>query len=286
MSSRFSLICGTAGRVHELQRLLRSLSDQSCQDFELLLIDQNSDDRAVKIIESLSRPVNVKRISTSPGLCKALNLGLQNARGEIVGFPDDDCWYATDLLERISSLFYEHKEWDGITMPAADENGVPSIARWAKQPGRLTPSNLGLRGCSTTVFYRRPVCTRIGAFDESIGGEGSLLSPGSDIDYLHRVVAAGFHVSYQPQLVVSHPQTLPVAAADQAGRDKRYKYAYGEGAITRRYSLPLWYRFVLTAFPLMRAAKNRIFGKREAATLEWLTFRGRLDGWMRTRPMN
>lgn len=150
--TRFSLIAPTFGRETEPARMLRSLAAQSCKDFELLIIDQNSDDRVPRILDSLAERIRAERIVTSPGLCRAINLGLKTATGEIVAFPDDDCWYPSDLLRNLSELLYAHPEWDGITVPTADDRGVPSIARWAKRPGRLTPSNLGMRGCSTSVF--------------------------------------------------------------------------------------------------------------------------------------
>lgn len=282
--TRISLICGTAGRVSELARMLRSLASQSFQDFELLLIDQNSDDRVQGIIESLHAKINIQRFPASPGLCRALNLGLKKTKGEIVAFPDDDCWYPPDLLLNLSDLFAAHPEWDGITLPTADEQGVPSIARWAKRPGRLTKSNLGMRGCSTSVFYRRKVCTQVGTFDETIGGGINLLSPGSDMDYLHRIVRAGLYLEYQPQLAVGHPQTLPTETITERGKRKRYTYGYGEGFIARKYSLPLWYPAAIISFPFMRAIKHAVCGAREQASQEWLTFRGRLDGWINTRP--
>jgi glycosyltransferase involved in cell wall biosynthesis len=283
--AQFSLICGTAGRVAELLRMLRSLAGQSFRDFELLLIDQNSDDRVLKIIDSLPHGIHLRRITSSPGLCRALNLGLQQAAGEIVGFPDDDCWYEPDLLQQLANLFHAHPDWDGISVPAMDDKGRPSIARWDKHAGRLTKSNLGLRGCSTTVFYRRHVCQRVGLFDESIGAGINLLSPGSDMDYLHRIVRLGFHVEYQPQLMVRHPQTLPDGVVGEAGKRKRYQYGYGEGSIARKYSVPLWYAAGIIMSPLARAVKQAAAGKGHLATKEWLTFRGRMDGWLHTRPL-
>ena len=283
--ARFSLICGTAGRVAELLRMLRSLESQSFRDFELLLIDQNSDDRVLTILASLPHGIHLRRIAASPGLCRALNLGLQQATGEIIAFPDDDCWYEPELLQQLADLFEAHPDWDGISVPARDEHGQPSIARWDRHPGPLTKSNLGMRGCSTTVFYRSRVCRRVGLFDESIGAGISLLSPGSDMDYLHRIVRAGFHVEYQPQLAVRHPQTLPDGVVGEAGKRKRYQYGFGEGSIARKYSVPLWYAAGIILFPLARALKQAATGKGHLATKEWLTFRGRMDGWLHTRPL-
>ena len=279
--TKFSLICATVGRVSQLTRMLRSLAAQSCRSFELLLIDQNTDDRVLRIIDSLPGGIRIHRVVTSPSLSRALNLGLEKAHSEVVGFPDDDCWYPPDLLQNLSDLFDAHQEWDGITVPTVDDQGVPSIARWAKRPRRLTP--VRMLGCSTSVFYRRDVCTQVGFFDETIGG-GVGPTPGFDIDYLHRVVRAGFHVEFQPQLVVNHPQTLPVGTADEPARQKRYSYGYGEGSIARKYSLPFWYLAAITGFPLARAIKHAAFGLRNDASLEWTTFLGRLNGWMRTRP--
>ena len=286
--AKLSLICGTYGRSAEPARMLRSLTAQTFQDFELILIDQNSDDRIPKIIESLPNPLDFRRSVASPGLCKALNQGLRQAQGETIAFPDDDCWYEPEFLAQVAELFEAHPEWDGVTFPAVDETGRPSISRWDKRPGRLTKTNLGLRGCSTTIFYRRAVCERVGFFDESIGANVrgiTLVNPGFDMDYLHRVVRAGFHMEYQPQLFVRHPQTLPDGVVGEEGKRKRYYYGYGEGSIVRKYSVPLWYAGAIIVFPLMRAIRQRVAGNGALATKEWLTFRGRLDGWLKTNSL-
>lgn len=280
----FSLICGTAGRTDELERLLRSLALQSYRQFELLLVDQNADDRAARILASCP-DANGIRLQASPGLCRALNLGLDRAKGDVIGFPDDDCRYdQPDFLEQLATLFRLHSDWDGITARTVDDEGRPSIARWGKEPGRLTKATLGFRGCSTTVFYRREAVKLIGKFDESIGADISLVNPGSDVDYLHRAIQAGFHLEYQPQLVVRHPQTLPEGFIDERGMRKRYEYGYGEGIIARKYSVPLWYIGFIVLFPAVAGIKHVLFGDPHLARKEWVLLRGRLAGWLKVAP--
>lgn len=275
---RFSLICGTAGRTAELERALVSISMQGDFPFEVLVIDQNADDRAAKIIDSV-RDNRVARYMTQPGLIPALNLGLRESNGDVLGFPDDDCWYPPGLLASLSKLLEENEHWDGITVPTKDDHGQPSISRWHSVPGKLTTNNVGFRGCSTSMFFRRRVYEKICGFDESIGG--GLLSPSADMDYIHRAVQAGFHIEYRPELFIGHPQTLYPTGNDEKSRRKRYSYGFGEGSIARKFSLPFWYSAGLVAAPLARCCARFVTGKGSEARLEWLTFRGRLDGFIR-----
>lgn len=279
---RFSLLCATFGRSLELETLLASLANQSYRDFELVVIDQNLDDRVLKRLEPFDDRLEIRRLTSAPpGLSRALNLALNHVHGDVIGFPDDDCWYPSDLLQQLSDLFASHPEWDGITMPTADVSGKPSVARWSSRPGKVAKSNIGLRGCSTSIFYRRHVCAAIGRFDETVGADSGE-NAGFDIDYLHRVVRAGFHMQYEPRLRVGHPQNLPAGNGDD--QRKRYRYGFAEGEMVRKYSVPLWYTGALVLFPFVRSVCQAVIGNRGQAGKEWLRFRGRLDGWLRTRP--
>ena len=47
-SVKFSLILATVDRVTELERFLERLDRQTFRDFELFVVDQNTDDRLVR----------------------------------------------------------------------------------------------------------------------------------------------------------------------------------------------------------------------------------------------
>ena len=53
---RVSLVVSTVSRTGELARLMDSLLGQEFKDFEVLVVDQNSDDRIVSVLEPLSVP--------------------------------------------------------------------------------------------------------------------------------------------------------------------------------------------------------------------------------------
>src|SRR4051794_3826585 len=102
---RFSLITATLDRSEELSALLSSLSAQTNADFELIVVDQNDDDRLLPVlagfpalkIQHLRCPVRA--------LSLARNQGLQSATGQIVAFPDDDCLYKPETLAIVDSCF-------------------------------------------------------------------------------------------------------------------------------------------------------------------------------------
>ena len=91
---RFSLVVATLNRVDDVRVLLQSLAEQTFTDFEVLLVDQNDDDRLRPVVEKFAPRLNLTRLhSTVRNSSHARNVGLPLCRGEIIAFPDDDCIY-------------------------------------------------------------------------------------------------------------------------------------------------------------------------------------------------
>src|SRR5579864_3540599 len=93
---KFSLILATVGRLDEVARFLQHLGRQTYRDFELIIVDQNSDDVLERLIRQYQGCFPVLHLRSEPGLSRARNVGLQHFSGDVVAFPDDDCWYAPD----------------------------------------------------------------------------------------------------------------------------------------------------------------------------------------------
>ena len=94
-SARVSLVVSTVNRAEEIARLMDSLLGQEFKDFEILVVDQNSDDRIVPLLERYHSQLKISRIATPGrhGISSGRNDGWRQARGDVVVFPDDDCWY-------------------------------------------------------------------------------------------------------------------------------------------------------------------------------------------------
>jgi hypothetical protein len=194
-------------------------------------------------------------------------------RAELVAFPDDDCSYPDDLLERVTQRFRADPALDGLTGRAVDAGGRSSPS-WAPDAARLDRDNLWNRAISFTIFLRASLVARVGSFDEQLGlGAGTPWSSGEEIDYLVRAVDAGARIEYDPTLVIRHEakqQDLQAVGA-RDGASVGYilrKHHYPRTSVARKLVRPVGG----VVLALVRGDPDR-------ARFHLATFRGRLRGY-------
>jgi len=243
---KFSLITTTLGRTHELARLLKSVDAQTCRDFEVIVVDQNSRDLLDPILAPFRDRFPLSHIRSARGASRGRNAGLARARGEIITFPDDDCWYPPRVLEDAATLFAVHPEWDGLS---GRPGGTP---RWPERSGRIGRWNVWKRAIEWTMFLRRELVDHVGNLNENIGpGAGSLYGAGEGTEYLIRALAMNFRLVYQPSIEVFH-ETPELEF--EVHMEKSRRYAMGQGRVLRLGRYPAWYAAYHWMRPLGGAA--------------------------------
>jgi glycosyltransferase involved in cell wall biosynthesis len=261
--------------------LLASLDAQTHRDFELIVVDQNPDDRLTPLLDSCRERFPILHLRSKPGLSRARNAGLKHATGEVVGFPEDDGWYPPHLLEQVDRFLQEHPDIGGITGRVNDEFGAP-FARFGRSPGLLSRSNVWQRATSFCIFLRGYVIERVGEFDETLGvGAGTPWGGGEDIDYPLRAIEAGLKIYYDPALVVFHPNPLKDGYQGAVGR--AYSYGAGIGRVWRKHEYPVWLVGYYLLRPVGGALLGLAAGRLDKARFHWSAFRGRLRGWLTKR---
>jgi len=271
----FDLVVATIGRVTELDRLLSSLDEQAYKDFRVLIVDQNGDDRVDGVLRRHAS-LDVVLVRAERGLSRARNAALGALKADVVAFPDDDCSFPSDLLDRIARRLADHPELDGLTGRAVDPHGSSSPT-WAADPAVLTRTNLWNRGISYTIFLRRAIVERVGPFDEQLGlGSPRQWSSGEEIDYLVRAIGSGARIEYDPALVVLHdvPSLTPMSLRAIGARD-----GASVGYILRKHRYPPQ----LVARMMLRPAGGALLATlrrdRERAGFHVSTLRGRVLGY-------
>ncbi len=93
-----------------LRGAINSVLAQDFQDFELILVDDGSKDNSGKICDEYAQIDSRVRVihKKNGGICSARNAGLDVAKGEYIGFCDNDDRYLADLLKDNYSLAKTH----------------------------------------------------------------------------------------------------------------------------------------------------------------------------------
>jgi len=274
-----SLVMGTYRRAAELEPMLASLRAQSHQDFELIVVDQNPDDRVVPLLRPLvAGGVTVRHLrQAQPNLSAARNLGLGQARGAIVAFPDDDCWYEPEVLERTLAHFRATPGSDGMVA-----HWIEFDPQGERPAGALSPQMWrrfkGGDGTSFTLFFRTARLRSLGGFDETLG-TGQWFGCGEETDLIFRLLGSGSNLDYDPGVHIHHPHAeIPSLSASQCRRNRLY--GRGTGALLAKHKLPAWVvaRGLVGPFFLALRAPNRGAGLVLATCTVWGRIEG-LVGW-------
>lgn len=276
---RFSLIMCTIGRIKEVEEFIKHLDCQTHPDFELIIVDQNDDDRLTPILRPYEEKFPILHLRSKKGLSRARNVGLKHVTGDIVAFPDDDCWYPPDLLEKVATFFEEHPGIDGLTGRAVNIDGTPSSGRWDLDSGIIDRFNVWTRGISFSIFLRSYIIEDIGDFDEMLGvGSQTPWGSGEETDYLLRILKKGYKLYYYPMLTVYHPQ--PIQYYDHKAMHRARLYAQGMGRVLRKHSYPFWFVAYYWLRSWAGVLLSLIKGDIHKAKYYWVTLKGRIWGWL------
>ncbi|MBW4025918.1 glycosyltransferase [Acidipila rosea] len=280
---RFSLIVATKGRTDELERLLQSLAHQDgYKDFELIVVDQNPDDRLVPVLSRFSQDINCSHLRCGPGVSKARNMGLSACRGELIAFPDDDCWYPPETLKNIDSWFTGNPGYGILSVTVRDEDGVKSANKWKAESCDLAPINIFRTSATYTFFVRSSDWKRRVFFDETLGpASGTLFGSGEDTDFVLSLMSKGVRGRFTSVWHVGHPRRDMFSG--HIKRERALSYGMGMGRVLRKHSL-LMLGGALFGFDLFRTFKGLLTGRANAGILCWAHGQGILRGYLAKAP--
>ena len=95
----FSVVVATHNRRETLPRAIRSVLQQTFSDFELLIVDDASEEPHIEALSSFEDArIRVFRNTENLGAAAARNKGIEAARGHYIAFLDDDDEYLPSFL--------------------------------------------------------------------------------------------------------------------------------------------------------------------------------------------
>jgi glycosyltransferase involved in cell wall biosynthesis len=182
-----SVIIPVFNPTEHLVACVESVLQQAYSNFEVILVDDGSSNRALEAMTSTwpSSIVQVYRLDRNKGVAHARNWGVQHARGDYLCFIDQDDLWPPHKLRLQAKYLDEHTAIDFVIgqqvyFLSAEQTHAPPWLRQdllhASLPGYLPG----------TVMVRKSSFAKIGFFDEH------LVSGTDDVDWFFRAKDQGF----------------------------------------------------------------------------------------------
>ena len=158
-----------------LAECLASLQNQDYgkQHYEILVVDNNSNDKTAEIAKSFS---GVKYLHIGKGPVGAVrNFGVKEAKGEVIAFIDADCIPPYNWLSRGNELLSQNKNHAFSARYISDKNALWIEKLWLLGYAVAEFSSTDfLGGC---IFVTKNDFLKVGGFDETItSGEDTKLA--------------------------------------------------------------------------------------------------------------
>jgi glycosyltransferase involved in cell wall biosynthesis len=136
MTPLFSVIIPVFNRADILERGIRSVLAQTCQDFEIVVVDDGSRDHPEQVVEKIGDPrIRIVRQENRGGAA-ARNHGFDEARGQFVALLDSDDQFLPHHLENMRKLLENTTNIVGYARMIVDRgNGVTML----KPPRAIRP---------------------------------------------------------------------------------------------------------------------------------------------------
>lgn len=167
---KVSIITATYNSSSSIQRTIDSVAEQDFKEIEHIIIDGGSTDDTLDIIKKNNGRISVLISERDNGIYDALNKGIKNATGDVVGFlHSDDVFTNKHVISRIANCFNIKKTdvvYGNLVYQSKDEDNKKTIRYWKSNvfsPGCL---KWGWMPPHPTVYCKREVYEKWGLYDD------------------------------------------------------------------------------------------------------------------------
>ena len=229
--TRVTVAVCTRDRAAQLDACLDALMslDYPRERLDLLVVDNAPADSSTR--ELVARYPRARYVAEpAPGLDRARNRAVQEARGDIIAFTDDDVSVDPGWVSAIAAAFAEEPHAMCVTgLVVPDEIDTPAQALFEAYGGfgrgfdrsvhRVAPGESAARkyggtgrfGTGANMAFRRSFFDGEGLFDPALD-VGTPTNGAGDLEMFFRVLKTGHALVYEPAAIVRHRHRRDYAA--------------------------------------------------------------------------
>ena len=207
-SIKVSIVIPTFNRKDLLKKTLKSLFNQTCpkDKYEIIVCDDGSTDGTEEIVRELIKksPCVLRYYKQkNRGVASAMNLGISNAKGDIIGFTGDDCIVSPTWIEQAAPYFEDEKIGGIQGIIEAQVDKANKLEKIFKFRYAVTHTEDVDWYAGANMFFRKKAIIEVGCFDlEVVWGE--------DTDLAYKVKRRGYEILFcekKNAMIVYHAVT-------------------------------------------------------------------------------
>lgn len=255
---------------------IQSLLQQEYKDFNIIVVDNNSTDDSVKIIEEKYPSITLIKNNENLGFAAAVNIGIKVSKSDFVALLNNDTEVDTKWLGNLYSVvskddkifsasskmirFYERDIID-------DAGDQYNLLGWAYKRGdgasvdKFNKNKVVFSTCAGAGLYRRKVFEEIGYFDENF------FAYLEDIDVSFRGNIHGYKNVYVNDAIVYH---MVSATSGSRHNEFKVKLASRNSIYLIRKNMPLIFTIINLPFLILGIIVKYIFFLRKSLGKEYI----------------
>ena len=193
---RITIITATFNCENTIAYALDSVKNQTYKDIEHIIIDGKSTDNTLNIVKSYSHISKVIS-ETDKGIYYALNKGIANANGDIIGFLHADDFFSNNsIIEKIADAFI-NKNIDvlyGDLQYVASDDTSKIIRNWRSSDFKISLLKKGWMPPHPTLFASKKLYENFGNFNTNY-------TISADYDLMLRFLTKDINTLYLAEII-------------------------------------------------------------------------------------
>ncbi|HYX05968.1 MAG TPA: glycosyltransferase family 2 protein [Bacteroidales bacterium] len=177
---KISVITVVYNNEKTLERTIKSVVNQGYNNLEYIIIDGGSTDGTLDIIKKHEHEIDYWISEPDEGIYDAMNKGIEQATGELIGIINSDDWYAEDTVDKVAQAYRKsHADVIYGNMIVVDEKNNTNRLRECI----ISVENKikDLKFSHPTLFVKKSIYDRFGKFNTEFVIE-------ADMDFILRLL--------------------------------------------------------------------------------------------------
>lgn len=231
--AKYSVIVPVYNRIDEVDDLLKSLSEQTFKDFEVIIVEDGSTQPCGDVVDRYAENLDVKYFfKENEGRSVARNHGIMNSTGQYLIFFDSDCVIPPDYFSILDTALSANP-LDCFGGPDAAHDSFSDTQKAISFAMTSFLTTGGIRGGKLQMEKFVPRSFNMGysrKVYDSVGGFREMFS--EDIDMSTRIRQAGFSIGLIREAKVYHKRRIDLK------KFWRQVHVFGRSRITLKLLYP------------------------------------------------